>query len=307
LKTSYIVNPNAGCRRAARLWPEIRRTIQGRAGDWDALPTRAPGHASALAEQAASDGAGRLVCVGGDGTLNEVVNGLMRSPEGIREGLLLGYIPCGTGCDFARSLGLPANPLEAAALAAAGGESRMIDVGRLAFHGSDGRRVHAHFLNVASFGLGGEVDERVNRGSKAMGGFLSFIAATLISLVLYRAKEIRLRVDGGPALTCRALNVAVANGQYHGGGMWVARDARLDDGLFNIVVIGDLTLPQVFRHLPKLYDGRLNSVPRVRVTRGSRVEAWSPDRVLLDVDGEQPGRLPLVAEIIPRAVRIVTA
>jgi diacylglycerol kinase family enzyme len=159
---------------------------------------------------------------------------------------------------------------------------------------------------VTSFGLGGEVDERVNRGGNLFGGFVSFIWATLVSLLAYNKKHIRLRVDDAFDQQVKTWNVAVANGQYHGGGMWVAPAASLTDGLFHVTVVGDLSLPKVFRELPNLYNGKIYQVKKVRTLTGKRVEADSDQRVLLDVDGEQPGRLPAIIEMVPGKLRFIT-
>ena len=302
-RTTFIVNPNAGTGAAARQWPRIRRASERLLGPGEARFTRGAGDALDYAAEAVASGVDLLVCVGGDGTLNEVVNGLLSNPADARGSCVLGYVPCGTGCDLSRTLSIPRDPVRALE-AIAGGETRTVDAGRIAFRGNRGTTEQRFFHNVVSFGLGGEVDERVNRGSKALGGFLSFIRATLVSILLFRKKRVRFRVDGGAVMEAVAWNVAVANGRYHGGGMCVAPDAAADDGLLDVTVIGDLALREVFLHLPKLYNGKLKTVAKVRTFVGKRIEAWSAQRVLLDVDGEQPGRLPVVIETVPGAIRL---
>jgi diacylglycerol kinase family enzyme len=158
---------------------------------------------------------------------------------------------------------------------------------------------------MVSFGLGGEVVERVNRTSKRLGGFLSFIWATLITIFLYDRKRIFLQVDNQPRQEINAWNVAVANGQYHGGGMWEAPGADVTDGEFQITVIGDLRLPQVFWHFPKLYTGKIYDAPKIEKKVGRQVAATSAQDVLLDMDGEQPGYLPVSIEIVPAAVPLI--
>jgi diacylglycerol kinase family enzyme len=159
---------------------------------------------------------------------------------------------------------------------------------------------------VASFGLGGEVDARVNVGCKVLGGFVSFFWATLISILAYKKKRIHLKVDDSFDGKVTSWNIAVANGQYHGGGMWIAPEASVDDGLFHITVIGDLSVIEVFLNLPKLYNGRLTELKQVLTYKGKKVEAYSNQHVLLDVDGEQPGTLPVTVDIVPRALRFIT-
>jgi YegS/Rv2252/BmrU family lipid kinase len=302
-RTAFIVNPNAGTGTAARQWPRIQRWSDRFLGPCEVRFTRGGGDALRYAAEAVGSGVELLVCVGGDGTLSEVVNGFLSHPAPARGPCVLGYVPCGTGCDLARTLDIPRDPVRALQVIT-GGATRTLDAGRVTFRANGGGALQAYFHNVVSFGLGGEVDERVNSGSKALGGFLSFIRATLLSVLLFRKKRVWLRLDGGPVLEAVAWNIAVANGQFHGGGMWVAPAALVDDGFLNVTLIGDLALWEVFLHMPKLYRGTLERVDKVRTFSGKRIEAWSAQRVLLDVDGEQPGRLPAVIEAVPGAIRL---
>ena len=245
-----------------------------------------------------------VICIGGDGTLNEVVNGFMGEDGPIRPEAVLGFIPLGTGCDFIKTVPIQRDANRALDLIR-DPHVRPIDLGRLRYTDHNGNPACRYFHNVTSFGLGGEVDERVNRTTKAFGGFISFMWATLISLLIYDKKRIHLRVDTSFAQEVMIWNVVVANGQYHGGGMWVAPDASVDDGLFHITVIGDLSLPQVFLNLPNLYNGKIYQVQKVTTLVGKRVEACSDQRVLLDVDGEQPGQLPVIIEMVPKALPLI--
>jgi diacylglycerol kinase (ATP) len=268
--------------------------------------TAGPGDATMLTRRALQQGAEVVVCVGGDGTLNEVINGFFRQGSPIRPRTMLGLIPRGTGCDFIKTVPIPSN-LNAAVEVITGFRTRAIDLGRVTYRDHHGHHSYRYFHNVTSFGLGGEVDERVNRSTKMFGGFVSFICATLISILIYHKKQIRLKVDDTFEQTIRSWNVVVANGQYHGGGMWVAPEASVDDGLFHVTIVGDLTLAEVFLNLPKLYNGKINQVEKVITLAGKRVEASSDGRVLLDVDGEQAGQLPVLIDIVPRALPLITS
>jgi YegS/Rv2252/BmrU family lipid kinase len=299
----FIVNPHAARGIVGKNWPQIRELAEKHLGGFKSFMTTAPGEATQFARLAVSEGARSVVCVGGDGTLNEVINGLISEEGPMNPEVQLGFIPNGTGCDFRRTLRISTNP-EDALKVIKGGRARPIDLGRLHYTNHDGETRTRYFHNLTSFGLGGEVDERVNKSGKKLGGFLSFIIATLVSLVLYEKKSIRLRVDDHFDEEVPVLNVAVANGQYHGGGMWVAPDADPSDGLFHVTVIGELSLPEVFYYLPKLYNGKILQVKGVRSLTGKKVEALSDNRVLLDVDGEQPGCLPVKIEIMPSALKI---
>ena len=300
----FIVNPHAARGAVGKNWPQIRELAEKHLGGFKSFITTAPGEATQFARLAVSEGAQSVVCVGGDGTLNEVINGLISEEGHTNPEIQLGFIPNGTGCDFRRTLRIPTNPEDALKVIKEGW-TRPIDLGRLHYTNHDGESRTRYFHNLTSFGLGGEVDERVNKSGKKLGGFLSFIIATLVSLVLYEKKSIRLRVDDHFDEEVVVLNVAVANGQYHGGGMWVAPGADPSDGMFHVTIIGELSLPEVFYYLPKLYNGKILQVKRVRSLTGKKVEAFSEGRVLLDVDGEQPGCLPAMIEILPSAMRIL--
>ena len=303
---AFIVNPRAGNGSTGLKWPAIKARARNRLGSFKSYVTTGAGEAKHFTEKAITSGARLVVCVGGDGTLNEVVNGFMEIGESDRSGLSLGFVPGGTGCDFIKTVSIPKDMEKAIDLIAAG-TVRCIDLGRLFFKDHDGRDCRRYFQNITSFSLGGEVDQRVNKTTKAFGPFISFIWATLISILLYGKKKIMFKVDQSFEQELIIWNVVVANGQYHGGGMWVAPDASVDDGLFDITVIGDLSLPEVFLNLPKLYNGKIKDIDKVITLAGEKIEALSDQRVLLDVDGEQPGMLPVVIDIVPGALNIITA
>jgi YegS/Rv2252/BmrU family lipid kinase len=303
-RIAFIVNPSAAMGSTGKEWPQIKSFANDRLGPFETHLTTGQGDAIGLTRKALIDGAEQIVCVGGDGTLNEVVNGFMGEGGPVRPGAILAYIPRGTGCDFIKTVPIP-EELDAAIDLIAKPQTRSIDLGRLLYRDHRDQPALRYFHNITSFGLGGEVDERVNRTTKAFGGFISFIWATLISILIFDKKQIRLKMDNGLQHTVSSWNVVVANGQYQGGGMWVAPDAHVDDGAFHVTVIGDLSLPEVFWHLPKLYNGKLLEVGKVSAFEAKKVEADSDQRVLLDVDGEPLGALPVVIEIVPGALPLI--
>ncbi len=299
-----MVNPNSANGLMGKEWPHIRSMARDRLGSFETRITTGPGDATRLAREAVVAGADIVVCAGGDGTLNEVINGVMDEEGLCKPDLRLGLIPRGTGCDFIRTVPIPRDPDKALENIATG-HFRRIDLGRLIFRDHAGQTSWRYFHNVLSFGLGGEVDERVNRTTRIFGGFVSFIWATLISILLYDTKQIRLRVDDYFDEEVTSWNVAVANGQYHGGGMYVAPGASIDDGLFQVTAIGDLSKPGIFWNLPRLYNGKIYEHNKIRKLIGRRIEASSQQRVLLDMDGEQPGQLPVIVDIVPSALPII--
>jgi len=300
----FIVNPHAGNGLTGRQWPRIQAMAHDRLGYFTSYLTAKPGDAARIARMRLIEGTELIICVGGDGTLNEVVNGFMDESGPIRKDALLGFVPNGTGCDFIKTVPIPA-VIEQSLDTIKEGYMKVIDVGRLRHRNDHRLPVTRYFHNIVSFGLGGEVDERINKSSKAFGPFISFIWATLVSIFLYGKKNIRIQIDNSYDRNVIAWNIAVANGQYHGGGMRVAPDAIIDDGLFHITVIGNLSLAEVFRHFPKLYNGRIEDIKGVSILTGKTISAFSEERVLVDCDGEQPCCLPIVADIMPAALRMI--
>jgi len=285
-------------------WPRIKALAKDKLGSFEAYLTNGPEDATGLTRLSLKKGAEIVVCVGGDGTLNEVVNGFMGKEGPVQPEALLGFIPSGTGCDFIRTISLPKEAEKALDLIKSS-NAQPIDLGRLHYRNHNGDLSYRYFHNVVSFGLGGEVNERVNKTTKVFGGFFSFFWATLVCLFVYNKKLIHLKVDDCFDQTVVSWNIAVANGQYHGGGMWVAPEASLNDGLFHVTVIKDFTLAEVFLNLPNLYNGNILKLKKVTGLVGKRIEAYSNQRVLLDVDGEQPGQLPVTIEIVPGPIPFI--
>ncbi len=303
-KIDFIVNPNAAMGSAGKEWPQIQKMARDRLGPFQAHLTTGPGDATILTRNALQKGTELVVCVGGDGTLNEIVNGFMGKNGPIQPEAMIGFIPRGTGCDFIKTVLIPLE-LNRAMDVIINSHSLSIDLGRLEYIDHHGHPSSRYFHNITSFGLGGEVDERVNRTTNIFGGFISFIWATMISILLYNKKRIHLTVDNCFDQSVMIWNVVIANGKYHGGGMLVAPDATIDDGLFQVTVIGDISIAGVFLNLNKLYNGKLLQLDKVKTLAGRRVKASSEQKVLLDVDGEQPGQLPAVIDIVPKAVRFI--
>ena len=304
-KIVFIVNPKACNGLTGRKWPLIHAMARDRLGSFTSYLTTQPGDAVRMTRKNLTEGAEVIVCVGGDGTLNEVINGFMSGEQAIQTGAALGFVPHGTGCDFIRTVPIPAR-IEQSLDTIMEAHISTIDLGRLQYHDHRNCPRTRYFHNIISFGLGGEVDDRVNRSNKVFGPFISFFWSAVVSLFLYGKKSIRLKVDDLFDDEVITWNVAVANGQYHGGGMQIAPDAAIDDGVFHITVVGDLSLAEVLWHFPKLYNGRIKDIRNVSFLTGKKIEASSEQRVLLDVDGEQPGRLPVVIDIVPAALRMIT-
>ncbi|HET9554710.1 MAG TPA: diacylglycerol kinase family protein [Anaeromyxobacteraceae bacterium] len=301
MKPVLIVNPASAAGRTGRHFDAIARAVHAAVGEFEARFTRAVGDAVALAREAALGGRTLVVAVGGDGTASEVVDGLLVG--GYRRDF--GFIPRGSGGDFRRSLGLPAD-VKGAARALAGPATGSIDLGRIELTGPGGAALVRHFVNVASCGVSGRVAGAVNRSSKLLGGPLAFKLAAARSLLGWRDQRVRWRADGGPWIEQPVTALAVCNGRYFGGGMMVAPGALLDDGLLDVTIWSGFGLADFVRLQPKLYDGRHVELPSVRTLRARTVELEpvGDAEVLLEVDGEQPGRLPARLTVLPGALAL---
>jgi YegS/Rv2252/BmrU family lipid kinase len=305
-RTTVIVNPKSQGGRLGKRWAELSDTI-GRAFPFDEAMTRGAGDATRLAREALANGAERIVAIGGDGTINEVVNGFFDADgKPIAPDASFALIPFGTGGDFRRTFRLPLEIADAAAVIAAN-HRRKIDVGRLSFVATTGERAHRMFANIASFGVSGVVDRMVNESGKRFGR-LSFLYATARATWSYKNQRVQLIFDGADRIEATINTVAVANGRFFGGGMKVAPEATPDDGLFDVIAMGDFGFGDVLKSGRRLYKGTHLSMDKVTSRRAKVVEAEGIDPaavIELDVDGETPGRLPARFEIVPGALWMV--
>jgi len=295
--TVFLVNPAAEGGSVGRRWPELAHRAAALGLSGDALLSERPGQLGELAKRAVEQGASLLVAVGGDGTVNEVVQGLAG-----RDGAELAVIPRGTGWDFARTYRIPRR-LEDAVAVARDGRTRAIDLGRARYRDWEGSEAESYFANVASAGMSGAIAKRANETSKALGGKISYAWATLTVFARWRNDEVRVTVDG-EARTGRMHDVVVANGRFFGGGMMICPDAEPDDGLFDVLLIGDLTKRGLLLTLPKTYRGRHLPHPKAELLRGAVVEVDAPEPLPVELDGEQPGTTPIRLEVVPEALRL---
>ena len=298
--TVFVVNPASANGSTGRRWPEMERRAGAAGLRGEALVSRAPGDAVELARRACESGAALVVAVGGDGTVNEVVNGLMRSAPERRADLAV--LPRGTGMDFARTFRISSDVGRAAAVAR-GGATRSLDVGRLVYTAADGRTAEAYFAGFASAGMSGAVAERANASSKVLGGRISFLWATLAVFARWRNSEIEVELDG-ERRAARMLDVVVANVRYLNGGMLLCPEAEPDDGVFDVLLIGDITKRDLAATLPKVYRGTHLPHPKVELVRTPRVRVESATPLPVELDGEPPGTTPATFELVPRAVRL---
>jgi diacylglycerol kinase (ATP) len=266
-------------------------------------------HAAELAREGLRNGYERLIAVGGDGTLHEVLNGFFDGDTAINPDALLAMVTSGTGGDVRRTLGIDSGT--AAALARLR-DRRVVpfDVGRVSYLDRD-HTATRYFANVAGFGLSGAVDVAVNGSGlgRLLGGRLAFAWSSLRTMLTWQNQVVRLRIDDSFDEVLAVALVAVANCRYFGGGMQIAPNARFDDGLFDIVIVEDASTLQLMHNMARVYSGSHLRTAQVRVVRGRSLRAEPVDApgaqpLLLDIDGESPGRLPAHFDILPRALRM---
>lgn len=305
MKTFVVVNPAAGGGRAGRHWPKISRDLGEAIGGFDSALTTKAGEATTLVRAAVKGGAKTIIAVGGDGTVNESINGLCCGETQPPEDVALGFVMFGTGGDFRRSFDLPKG-VAAAIARLKSGRTQVIDLGRLRYTAPDGMSAQRWFNNIASFGFSGEVVRAVNaaRFSKLFGGKFSFLWNSFLELRKYQGCTIELTVDGEP-VSQEICTVAVCNGRFFGGGMMMAPNAALDDGTLDVVVVRQ-NPPLTILDMRLLYSGAHLDHPNVSVYRGRKIEAkpLSNAPIYLDVEGEAPGSLPATFEVVPRALRL---
>lgn len=304
--TVVIVNPKSQGGAVGKRWPELADAI-GRVMPFDELRTSGPGDAITLTRKALQGGADRVVALGGDGTVNEVVGGFFdENGAPIKPGATFGLLPYGTGGDFRRTMNIPRDLPQAAGIIAAGNRRR-VDLGRLTYQTADGETRTRMFANIASFGVSGVVDRLVNESGKKLGGKLSFAIATARATWSYRNQRVELVFDGDPSSrTELTINtVAIANGRYFGGGMMMAPNAEVDDGAFDVVAMGDFNFGDLLKSGSRVYKGTHLTMDKVTHRRAKLVEAAPLDpgaKVELDVDGENLGQLPARFEVVPQAI-----
>jgi len=288
----FIVNPTAGHGRALQTWKRIEPLVSS-LGDFGVKFTDRPRHGEELTRQAVSEGYERVVVLGGDGTLNEVGNGLVGT------GVAMAVVPTGTGNDWVKTVGIPRDPLEATRIAF-GNHLAKSDAGLAVGH--------RYFFNIAGIGFDAEVSRRVNDYGpilKAVGGTLPSLLGIVGTLFRFRGAQVKVELDGQAINIDRMLLVAVGLARYYGGGMMILPQAELADGLFDIGWAEDLGRLELINLVGKIYKGGHVGHPKVTFKRGSQLTATSSTPVAFHLDGDVAGNLPVTFTIVPSALDIV--
>ena len=303
--TLVIVNPRSANSSTGHRWAEIEQRLRAVLPAFDAVFTERPNHATELAREGAT-GHGRIVVIGGDGTINEVVNGLVADDRLVRDDLVLAIVPRGTGADFVRTMGIP-HDLDAAVQRLTTGSPHEVDLAKAVYHGADGGERVRYFINEASIGMGAVVCQEVNRSSKRLGGRLSFLKGMLIATFRYRNQPVTFSVDGGPAEGVLLRNAWIANGRYSGGGICHAPRARPDDGLLDLVRIPGLNLWEQTLSMRRLRSGAFVNHPKVTYVTARHVELRpaGPVAVWIETEGEPIGTIPATFEVLDTHLKVL--
>ena len=306
-----IVNPASASGTTSRVWPQFASDLRSGFGPFNVEFTSEAGAATAIAARAAQKGTRFIIACGGDGTISEVANGILESGKDAE----LGILPSGTGGDFRRTLEIAADS-RAAAQVLRNGKSRRIDVGRVTFINKSGAEVIRYFLGVASCGMSTKVIERVKSGgpewlpgstSQWLSGRISFGASLMQTAMRLAPTRVVVQIDDDHERNISISNLCIANARYFGGGMKIAPDAKLTDGKFDIISVGDLSALKIVTSAPRLYVGSHLSMPEVSHTLARRITVRTPTggpEVDLEIDGELLGHLPATFQVVPRALLV---
>lgn len=305
-RVRLLLNPRAGAGAASRRLPDIMRALHQADLPFEIARTAGPGDATKIARTSFDDGIDIVAVVGGDGTLNEVVQAYISHEGTAVSGPEIAYIPIGTGGDFRRTMHMAKN-IDGAIRAIRSGTTKLVDIVVTQLTSHDNQPATKAFINVTSFGIGGVTDHLVNSAPKWLGGKASFFIGAARAFARYQNQHVQVRVDDELFYDGPIFNVALANGRFFGGGMMIAPEADPCDGLMDVVCLGDFTRRDALQLSSKIYDGSHVKMDKVTSTKATRVHAQAlraNNDVLIDMDGETPGKLPLSAYLLPKGLRV---
>lgn len=305
MKTFLVVNPRSAGGQTGKRWAELSAQVGRSIGEFGQEFTAGAMDAARIARKAIQDGYECIVAVGGDGTINEVVNGFFHEGRAINPSAALGIIPRGTGGDFRRAFGWDLE-LESALARLRTDKTEPFDVGLVEYTNHEGQQERRYFANIASLGVSAVVANEVNTSNKALGGNMAFVWGTVKGMFRFDPPTVKLRADGGEQQVLPINMVAVANGRYFGSGMCVAPDALTHDGLFDITIWTGYTLKDFIFRSKGIYSGEHVTWKGTRrqQCRTFEAESASGQEVLIEIDGEVPGRLPAKMTMLPAAIRL---
>ncbi len=303
-RVMFVVNPVSGNGKTYKKWQAVENKLRSKGYKFDQLFTEAELHATEITAQALQSGYNHIIAVGGDGTINEVLNGFYCNSEEASKNAVLSVVPMGTGSDFSRGLNLSSN-LNYIEKLLKDGQEQLCDVVCASYKGWDGREVSRYYINIADVGIGSETVYRVNRSSKAGGGFWSFLTAGLASIFSFKNPVLSVEVDGQEIYSGESTMTVISNGKYFGGGIMISPQAEIGDGSLEVMVFEGLSKRECLLLLPSLYKGKHLDYPRLRIARGQEVRVHSQQQIFLEMDGESPGTGNIHFKILPADLKLV--
>ncbi|MBN1273882.1 MAG: diacylglycerol kinase family lipid kinase [Candidatus Aminicenantes bacterium] len=303
-KTHVIINPQSASGKTAKRQNQILDMIDRKLGKgYSLFIIRNPHDASFSIRNAISKGKTLIIVAGGDGTIQDAVNGFFSNGKLSNPECQLGIINSGTGCGFAQTLHLPTS-FEAQIQTIINGESRAVDIGKIIYKNGDGTTKKRYFVNECQSGIGGAVVKRLSATFKRIGGFIAFGSTSVLTALRYQGRPATVIIDGTIKVSRPLLGIVVSIGRYTGGGMDLMPLAVVDDSLLDILLIHDQPVSKRFSNFAKIYSGRHISSPEFSYYKGKKVFVSSPTSIPLEADGEYLGGLPFSVEIIPSCLQI---
>ncbi|MEW6127610.1 MAG: diacylglycerol kinase family protein [Acidobacteriota bacterium] len=306
--TLFIINPIASRGTTLSKWQSLKPRFINAGITFEEYLTSDSGEASRITRQALANGFSKIIAVGGDGTLNEIINGYLHdSGSPINPQASIGLLPCGTGSDFRRSVGL-LNSRDAVNIILRS-NTRLIDAMRVAYQDRQGKTVSRFAINIVSFGLGGEVVSLVNGWRNKLpawvGGKLRFIAGAIGVLGQYRLKPVKVIFENGEQMPIDSNLIIVANGRFAGSGMMFAPQAKLDDGLLDVILTNCASRWDVVKELPRIFHGGYLKNPRVSDYQTAAVTIRCNEKLAIDIDGEAAGFAPAQISVLPSIIKFI--
>jgi YegS/Rv2252/BmrU family lipid kinase len=299
-----IINPVAGGGQAGRLQSWLQSEITDRFGrDYTLFVTQKPGEATTFAREAINIGARLIIVVGGDGTVQEAINGFFENRKPKNPSCELGIVNCGTGSGLAQTLGLPSSPEQQLDVIHQQ-PSKAVDAGLVTFHDCEGKEGERFFINECQVGIGGSVVADVKSLHKYFGGTVAFGSVTIMKILTFKAPKLTVQLGKNMLRADRLIGIVVGNGVYCGGGMKLTPSAKPDDGQFDVLLIHDMSLPTRLWNFPKIYTGNHVYSPHFTLCRCKKIAVDSEESVLVEADGELLGKLPCAVEMFHAALRI---
>lgn len=301
----FIINPASAGGKTEKLWPHIKNFLEKERTEYSFFMTSHRMDASRLTSRALKEGYKKIIAVGGDGTLNEVLNGFWEGTRKIAQDACLGYFPSGTGEDFSRTLGIERLTVETQTERILKAPGTFIDVGEAHFVKGDGSQAARKFINESSVGFGANVTELVNRSNKLFGGKVSFFSGVLRSLFFLKNHSVRIKADGRDFFEGKTLITAVTNGKYFGGSMMISPKAMIDDGFFDVVIVREMNRKEILRDIGSIYSGNHLSNQKVISLRCKTLSVQSEEKIFLEMDGEPVGLADAQFKLLEKEIKFL--